>query len=302
MHSFSEKTTGQMFPDGIFLRWFNTAGFEIILPGGKHLLTDPYLDSSKVFPFSVDQIEQCDYLLLSHIHIDHAADLKSLEEKFNRFVLCVGDLSADPLCKWQDLDLRNFYRVRGGSKYIFDDVTIEAFDTRHTESMCKHTRSSHYSEKNLHDWWGLMEVLSYLITTRDGTRILIWAGMTTEDQKNMFRDLRPDIAIMHLSPKSDPKIFADMIQSWKPKLVIPHHYDAIRENVKEHPEQISRHLSKKFQSLFIHCDANGTPIFDEEAFVLHFAEAIHRKSPTTSMLRLSHHKWYRFSTAYTCLE
>lgn len=301
MQLFSENITGHMLPGGISLRWFNTAGFEIILPGGKHLLTDPYLDSSRVFPFSVQNIKQCDYILLSHIHIDHAADLRSLEEKFGRFVLCVGDLSADPLCRWQDLDIRNFYRVRGGIKYIFDDVTIEVFDTRHTESMCSHRRSSHYREENLHDWWGLMEVLSYLITTADGTRILFWAGMTTEDQKNMFRDLRPDLAVMHLSPKSDPEIFADMVRSWKPRLVIPHHYDAIRSGVIEHPEQLSRHLSDEFQSLFIRRRANGTLDFDEETFVEYFGSAIRKKSPTTGILRLKHHHWYRFSAAYTCL-
>ena len=52
----------------------------------------------------LEEIKQCDYLLLSHIHIDHAADVARIQEKFPDVVIFVGDLSADPLCKWLNIN------------------------------------------------------------------------------------------------------------------------------------------------------------------------------------------------------
>ena len=40
-----------MLDNGVRVRWLNTAGFEMVLPGGAHLLVDPWLDSSDVYPF-----------------------------------------------------------------------------------------------------------------------------------------------------------------------------------------------------------------------------------------------------------
>ena len=53
---------------------------------------------------TMPQVEQCDYLILSHIHLDHAADVGRIQKKFPGLRMFVGDLSADPLCQWQDID------------------------------------------------------------------------------------------------------------------------------------------------------------------------------------------------------
>ena len=37
--------------NGITMRWYNTAGFEIVMANGKHILLDPFLSGrSTVFP------------------------------------------------------------------------------------------------------------------------------------------------------------------------------------------------------------------------------------------------------------
>lgn len=37
--------TSQFLHNGIRLRWLNTAGFEIEMSNGKHILLDPFLDA-----------------------------------------------------------------------------------------------------------------------------------------------------------------------------------------------------------------------------------------------------------------
>ena len=75
------------------IRWISVQCYEMVLPGGKTLVTDPfYLDQGmfdgipeekltknqkmekKVYAqrgFSVDQFTGADYILLNHVHGDH---------------------------------------------------------------------------------------------------------------------------------------------------------------------------------------------------------------------------------------
>ena len=61
---------------GMKLRYINGQCYEFILPGGKHLITDPYITPTKGLAnagmpeFSTDQIEGADYILLTHTHYD----------------------------------------------------------------------------------------------------------------------------------------------------------------------------------------------------------------------------------------
>ena len=60
----------------IKLRYLSCQSYEIIMPNGKHLLTDPAYGErwgklEGYGTFTADQIKQCDYILLSHTHIDH---------------------------------------------------------------------------------------------------------------------------------------------------------------------------------------------------------------------------------------
>ena len=104
MHRMEEIMNHCMVEASGKIRWINTAGFEIVMSNGKHILLDPFLsgdvDGIVCHPMDLDQIERCDYLFLSHIHVDHGADVRRIQEKFPQVNIFVGDLSADPLCEW----------------------------------------------------------------------------------------------------------------------------------------------------------------------------------------------------------
>ena len=44
----------------IQMRWLGTACFEIVLPNGKTLIIDPYLDDSVSAPISSDEVRGCE--------------------------------------------------------------------------------------------------------------------------------------------------------------------------------------------------------------------------------------------------
>lgn len=283
--------------NGVRLRWLNTAGFEIVLSNGKHVLLDPFLDGDMnglpCYPISIDEISACDYLLLSHIHFDHAQNVQQLQEKFPKLNLFCPDLSADPLCRAQKINCARLYRVRSGEKYEFDDLTVECFAGRHTESPRGYYRDGKSMKKpdgsfDEMMWFGNLELVNYLITAADGTRILVWAGMTSPDQKHRFRGLLPDIALMHVSPKQDFAAFAELTAAMGAKIIIPHHYDATEVLFRAVPDFVND-MNPENKARFV---VNGE--FSFPRFMAALEAACREKNPAAALVTPEHHKWYRF--------
>lgn len=279
------------------IRWINTAGFELVMANGAHVLLDPFLsgevDGIVCHPMDLDKIERCDYLLLSHIHIDHAADVEKIQEKFPQVNIFVGDLSADPLCEWQKINCARIYRVRSGETYEFDDLKIEVFAGRHTESSRGYYRSGKKFRNpdgslSLSDWFGNLEMVNYRLTLCDGVQIMIWGGMTSPDQKNRLRGVRSNIALMHVSPKQSFEEFAELIAAMGTQIVIPHHYDFTEGLFRKIPDAM-KDMSLENQKLFIE---GG--VFQTKKYMDALGMAVREKSPDTELMMLKHHQWYSF--------
>lgn len=287
----------EFLPNGIQLRWLNTAGFEIILPSGKHILLDPYLNSDIMgipcWPVKLEEIQRCDYLCLSHIHFDHAADVGAIQKKFpGTYIFCPA-LSADPLCQAQDLDCARMFPVHNGDRFQFDDVCIEVFYGRHTESPRGYRpsgKSFRKADGTADDmmWFGNLELVNYLITAADGTRILVWAGMTSPDQVNLFRGVQPNLALMHVSPKQDFEEFATLTAAIRPQVVIPHHYDCTEKLFEAVPDMLND-MSEANRKTYV---VDGT--FRFPLYMKALENACREKSPETALFMPEHHKWYRF--------
>lgn len=285
----------EFLKNGISIRWINTAGFEIITQRGKHILLDPFLSGQvgpfSCYPMSIDEIQQCDYLLLSHVHFDHAGDVGAIQRKFPDLRLFVGDLSADALCRDQSLNCGRIYRVRPGAVIQFDDLKIEVFAGRHTESPRGYYREKTLKKDGSFDammWYGNLELQNYLLTLADGTRILVWAGMTSEDQMYAFQGMNPDIALMHVSPKQSFPEFARLVKSIRPKVVIPHHYDITEVLFAAQPDM----LKDTPQAQRERFTADG--IFSFPKYMSALEEVCRQAVPEMNLLTLDHHKWYRF--------
>lgn len=279
-----------LFRSGLKLRWLNNAGFEVELPGGKHLFVDPWLDTAEIWPVPLDALERMDYVLLTHTHFDHADSLGSIQKKFPDVKIFMGDLACDAMCRAYHLNVEKVYRMRGGECYQFDDVKIEAITARHTES-----RRGNYADSkdnlyadgtsNLPMWFGWMEMLNYRITAADGSTMVIWGGMTSEEQCHRMSTYRNnDIAVMHVSPKQDPWMFGRLVNSIGAKVVIPHHYDLWETMFAAHPEMLK--------------DSPLPPDRMNEKYILGMIrESLEFECPYASFCILEHHKWYRFGLA-----
>ena len=171
--------------------------------------------------------------------------------------------------------------------YEFSDVKIEVISARHTESR----RGSYYMEgsnkkkdgtMDMAMWYGSLEMFNYRITAADGSTIAVWGGMTTDEQINRMKHYsNNDIAVMHVSPKQQMKMFADLVNAINPKVVIPHHYDLWDVMFKAHPEMLK--------------DAPFPPEKMNETYILGMIrENIEKLCPYAAFFMPEHHKWYHF--------
>jgi L-ascorbate metabolism protein UlaG (beta-lactamase superfamily) len=285
---------------GLRLRWLNNAGFEFQMANGKNVLVDPWLDEAHDRPFPLEQLERADYLLLSHIHFDHADSVKRIEEKFPHVKIFVGDQSAVALCDWLDINISNLYRMRGGEAYDFGEVRIEAISGRHTESPKGDYKSATLKDPEWADkpgkgeamFYGTLEMLSYLITFSDGMRILVWGGMPTVEQSYRLQRMNPEIAFLHCSPKVVFAEFAQMVKMMNARFVIPHHCDGGEKTLKMRAD-IMKARGEDYYRRFVREDG----LFNQPAYMQALDETIREACPTSGLKMLKHHRWYRFGLA-----
>src|ERR671910_2744317 len=75
------------------ITWLGHATIVITTPGGKRIVTDPWLEGNPMCPPGT-RIEQADLILLSHGHFDHTGDIVSVSRATNAPILAIFELSV----------------------------------------------------------------------------------------------------------------------------------------------------------------------------------------------------------------
>lgn len=112
------------------LRWLGYVCFEIVLPSGKVLLTDPFIDCSPTSPLKWEEVTGADYIALTHGHYDHITEVGPLARKFSSRVICSNQV-ADPLVDFFALDPSLVTRVTAGDRLEFKDLSVEVKRSEH---------------------------------------------------------------------------------------------------------------------------------------------------------------------------
>jgi L-ascorbate metabolism protein UlaG (beta-lactamase superfamily) len=74
------------------ITWLGHSTFVITTPGGKRIVTDPWLEGNPKCPPGT-KIDRADLILLSHGHSDHSADVVSVARATGAPVVCIHELS-----------------------------------------------------------------------------------------------------------------------------------------------------------------------------------------------------------------
>jgi len=75
------------------IEWLGHSTFVLTTPGGKRIVTDPWLENNPVCPPDKKKIDRADVILLSHGHFDHTGDVVNVSRATGATTVAVFELS-----------------------------------------------------------------------------------------------------------------------------------------------------------------------------------------------------------------
>jgi L-ascorbate metabolism protein UlaG (beta-lactamase superfamily) len=157
------------------ITWYGHSTFVITTPGGKRIVTDPWLEHNPMCPPGMKKITKADLVLVSHGHSDHSSDVAPVSRATGAPVVAVYELAL-----W--LERKGLQNIQGMG--IGGTVTVAGLDITMVPAV--HTSSVVENDTNVY----LGEPAGFVVRMEDG-KVFYFAGDTAA-----FGDMRL-IAEMH---------------------------------------------------------------------------------------------------------
>ena len=208
--------------------WLGQAAFRITTPGGKVIVTDPWLRPNPLTPPEYKKLEalgKVDLLLVTHGHADHFADAPDLARMNNVPMYAPGDMN-------QTVGLLGILPAnlvprfnKGGTINPVPGIKVTAVRAEHSSVLVWKNPASGKDESH---YGG--EPVGYIIELENGFRIYHMGDTGLfADMKFIADYYKPDLVLMPIGGHftMDPKDAAYATREWlRPRYVIPMHYGA----------------------------------------------------------------------------
>lgn len=261
------------------LRWISVQCYEIVLPGGKVLVTDPFYWDMSHFDglteltknqqierdiygqtgFSPDEFTGADYILISHVHGDHSNLTGELWNRFYGRVLVPAECAME-VARVYDIPYAAIYPLYPGNTYYFDDFTLKTYPGAHDNRAFREGRFQRPSDpRSLFDGsegfgipcpcnlgpLGSMFNQNFLIETKNNYKIDFSAGRDFEEHAGHMREEKPNLMLRHRIRSYSPEQYADMIERMGAQLMMPLHHNNARaagEDLNAYMQQVNEIL------------------------------------------------------------
>ncbi|MBA4342988.1 MAG: metal-dependent hydrolase [Methylibium sp.] len=208
--------------------WLGQAAFKIVSPGGKTIITDPWLRMNPLTPPEYKQLEKLgkvDVLLVTHGHWDHFADAPALALMHDTPIRAPGGLNQSATTLGL-LPAKLLPRMnKGGTVMPVPGIKITAVRAEHSSELVWRNPATDKDETHVGG-----EAIGWIIELENGFRIY-HAGDTAlfGDMRLIGERYKPDLALLPIGgnftmdPVDAAYAVTDML---KPRYVIPMHYGA----------------------------------------------------------------------------
>ncbi|MDD5711914.1 MAG: MBL fold metallo-hydrolase [Smithellaceae bacterium] len=246
------------------MRWLGTACFEIVLPNGRTIITDPFVDEALKAPLSSDGFEGCDYLFLTHGHYDHILDTGKIARRFQPKIYC-NNTTAQSLINYQDIDPALIIRIKPGDVIREKGLGIEVLGGIHMDFATEYKRLTgkdifagavdlmsivrrasriflesdelpdNFEERAIKYQPG--EQLNFVFDPTGGKRIFMTETQPDESIIERARQARAFITLLQIPVanilKGLEEKMAELVSASGCSIVVPHHHDALIPGAKE---------------------------------------------------------------------
>lgn len=266
----------------IRIRWISVQCYEIVLPNGKVIVTDPFYWDMSHFEgmtdltqnqemeknvyaqvgFSVDEFTGADYIIMNHVHGDHTNLTGELWNRFYGRVLVPG-ACAEEVAKVYDIPYAAVYPLYPGNTYYFDDFTLKTYPGAHDNRAFREGKFMRPSNPdngyagsegfgvpcpNRIGPLGSMYNMNFLIETLNNFKIDFSAGRDYEEHLEHVRREHPNLMLRHRIRSYSPEEYARQIEQMGAQLALPLHHN----NARAAGEDLNEYFGKVNQILKEH--------------------------------------------------
>jgi L-ascorbate metabolism protein UlaG (beta-lactamase superfamily) len=197
------------------ITWLGHSAWELVTPGGKTVLFDPWL-SNPSSPKAPGDIQTCDVMLVSHGHFDHFTDALGIASRTQAIWPCIHELSLYLGRNYAHKD-----RIIGFNK----GGTVETAGLRITAVRADHSSGDMYGGSETPVYLG--EPVGWIVELEDGFRFY-FAGDTDvfTDMRLIAERYRPSLAFLPMGGHftMDPVGAAHAVELLGVTDVLPMHY------------------------------------------------------------------------------
>jgi len=196
------------------MEWLSWSHFRFTSPGGKVILTNPFVTNPDS-PIKAADIQKADIILVADGHRDEVGSADEIALKTGAKILGAGELFRNYL-ELRKFPQNQFLPTNPGDWHTFDRLTIRGLNSVHGSG----TVDKGYSGP----------ALGFMIHFENGLTVY-FSGSTalTLDMQLWGSLYKPDVAILILSGRRDVLDVAHMVRLLRTenpnlKTVIPHHH------------------------------------------------------------------------------
>jgi len=196
------------------MEWLSWSHFRFTSPGGKVILTNPFVTNPDS-PIKAADIQKADIILVADGHRDEVGSADEIALKTGAKILGAGELFRNYL-ELRKFPQNQFLPTNPGDRHTFDRLTIRGVNSVHGSG----TVDKGYSGP----------ALGFMIHFENGLTVY-FSGSTalTLDMQLWGSLYKPDVAILILSGRRDVLDVAHMVRLLRTenpnlKTVIPHHH------------------------------------------------------------------------------
>jgi len=239
-------------PTDTTITWYGHACFEILSPGGKTILVDPWFGNPSS-PKSADAVNRCDLLLVTHGHADHLGDALAIASRLRPAWPCIHEMSL-----WLGR------RLPGGNDAVIGfnkGGTVEVAGLRVTMTTADHSSG---------DWNAAGETTLYLgepagfvIELESGYRVYHAGDTRAFGDMALIRDLyQPDLALLPIGGHftMGPVEAALAVELLGVKDVVPMHYGTFPLLAGTPAELVAALTARGLGDVSVHAPAPGASI------------------------------------------
>ncbi len=218
------------------LTWHGHACFVLETDEGSRIMFDPWLDDNPVADIKTDDVDELDFILVSHGHSDHFDDAVKLAKKTGALLVATFEIASFA----QSQGVKSVHPLHIGGGYAFSFGYAKMTPAHHGGQVSGDTEGMYTTMPG-----------GFWLELKGGQRVY-FAGDTGLMMEMQLLKGKVDVALLPIGDNftMGPEDAARAVEFIEPKVVIPMHYNTF-DLIRQDPHAFAERVGDRAQVVIL---------------------------------------------------